>query len=191
MKNDNNDFLEWKQTRSEQIINDKWIDLKKLDYRMPDGSISGPYYKYKRKDYVVIVATDDDNKYLCVRQFRQGIGHITTEFPAGAIEDTDILDEEQKVKNALEAAKRELAEETGYKSDEWRHILTIPSDPTLSENYAYIFSAKKCKKKTEQKLDNNEFLNFEIYSKDTLFNMIFKGDFEQPVHVMAAFLERD
>ena len=42
-------------------------------YRFPDGSVFEPYYSYSRRDYVVIVASDEDGNYLCVRQFRQGI----------------------------------------------------------------------------------------------------------------------
>ena len=36
---------------------------------LPDGKVFEPFYSYSRKDYVVIVACDEDGKYLCVRQF--------------------------------------------------------------------------------------------------------------------------
>ncbi len=81
-----------------------------------------PYYSYSRRDYAVIVATDTEGNYLCVRQYRQGIKQVTTEFPAGGIERKDGREYgtsgDASAEDALEAAKRELLEETGYTSDE-------------------------------------------------------------------------
>ncbi|MCR5831971.1 MAG: NUDIX hydrolase, partial [Lachnospiraceae bacterium] len=86
---DKRDSLEWELIKSENIVNDEWIQFRRCAYRFPDGSVFEPFYTYSRRDYVVIVATDTEGNYLCVRQFRQGIGRVTTEFPAGGIERTD------------------------------------------------------------------------------------------------------
>ena len=131
--------LEWEEIKRETLIHDEWIDLRKSAYRFPDGTVFEPFYSYSRRDYVVIVATDEDGNYICVRQFRQGIKEVTTEFPAGGIERKD---GKEYTEDILEAAKRELLEETGYVSDEWEHLLTIPSNATISDNYAYIYAAK-------------------------------------------------
>ena len=56
-----------------------------------------PFYSYSRKDYVVIVASDTDGRFLCVRQFRQGIRQVTNEFPAGGIERTDGRESDQSL----------------------------------------------------------------------------------------------
>ncbi len=137
--------LAWKEIRRESIIKDEWIDFKKSIYRYPDGRIYEPFYSYSRRDYAVIIASDEEGKFLCVRQFRQGIRQVTTEFPAGGIEKEDGIEygSAELAQKALEAAKRELREETGYVSDNWKHVITIPSDATVSENYAYIYTAKK------------------------------------------------
>ena len=64
----------------------------------------------------MIVASDENGHYLCVRQFRQGIKEVTTEFPAGGIERTDGKEygSRDAAEAALDCAKRELREETGY-----------------------------------------------------------------------------
>lgn len=179
--------LKWELLKTEHLVQDEWIDFRRLTYRMPDGSIFTPYYNYSRRNYVVIVASDEAGRFLCVRQYRQGIGEVTTEFPAGGIEkakDADDVSEDA----ALAAAKRELQEETGYTSDDWRHLLTIPSDATISDNYAHIYRAKNCRRVSGQDLDETEFLNAALLSKDEIENLIQTGGFQQAVHVMAWLL---
>jgi ADP-ribose pyrophosphatase len=170
--------LEWEEIKTEHIVQDEWIDFRRCTYRFPNGQVFEPYYTYSRKSYVVIVASDTEGRYLCVQQFRQGINQVTTEFPAGGIEKEDILS----------AAKRELAEETGYKSDEWCHLLTVPSNATMADNYAHIFVAKNCSKVSSQSLDETEFLNVKLYSSDEIEHMITDGKFQQAVHIMAWLL---
>ncbi len=185
--------LEWEEVSCENIVKDEWINIRKSAFRFPDGTVFEPYYSYSRRNYVVIVATDTEGKYLCVRQYRQGIKKVTTEFPAGGIERND--DKEyggpEAAEDALEAAKRELMEETGYVSDEWKMLLTVPSNATIADNYAFIFEAKNCRKECGQSLDETEFLNVKRYSHEEIKTMIKEGRFQQAIHIMAYLLSQN
>lgn len=182
--------LVWEEIEREHIIQDEWIDFRKSVYRYPDGKIFSPYYSYSRRDYVVIVASDEEGNYICVRQFRQGIKEVTTEFPAGGIERPDGKEYGDRTfaEGALEAAKRELLEETGYVSENWKHLLTIPSNATIADNYAYVYAAANCKKESDQHLDDTEYLNVVKHSADEIEKLIRTGKFQQAVHVMAWLL---
>ena len=188
------DPLEWEEVSCEHIVKDEWIDIRRSSYRFPDGSTFEPFYSYSRRDYVVIVASDAEGRYLCVRQYRQGIKRVTTEFPAGGIERKDGKEyghsQDVSAEDALAAAKRELLEETGYESDEWRQLLTVPSNATIADNYAYIFEAKNCRKVSGQSLDDTEFLNVYSYTGQEIEDMITAGDFPQAVHILAWLLSR-
>lgn len=190
---DSGENLVWEEIRTEHIVQDEWIDFRRSAYRFPDGSVFEPFYSYSRRDYVVIVASDEDGNYLCVRQFRQGIKEVTTEFPAGGIERTDGREYGAErgpsaSENALEAAKRELLEETGYVSDNWSSLLVVPSNATISDNYAHIFVAENCRKSRGQNLDETEFLNVGKHSAAEIEAMIGQGEFQQAVHIMAWLL---
>lgn len=246
---DNREDLIWEEVSTEHIIRDEWIDFRRSAYRLPDGNVFEPFYSYSRRDYVVIVASDCDGNYLCVRQFRQGVGEVTTEFPAGCLERLDgsansfdgleqsngrgysvggleqsnerghsvggleqsdrrecstgiggtireaaisgtMTSENRTSEDALTAAKRELLEETGYLSSEWTHLLTIPSNATISDNFAHVYMAKNCRMEAQQHLDETEFLNVELHTPQEIEEMIHTGRFQQAVHVMAWLLAR-
>ena len=178
MKKDGKDPLMWEEVHTEHLIEDEWIDFRSTSWKFPDGNVYGPFYSYSRRNYVVVVASDTDGNYLCVKQFRQGIRQITTEFPAGAIEGED----------AFAAARRELLEETGYESDEWKHLLTVPSDATISDNEAYLFLAKNCRKVSEQNLDETEFMNVLKLSAEEIEKRMKEGQFQQAIHITAWLL---
>ena len=197
---DEREKLAWEPVKTEHIVQDRWIDFRKTEFRMPDGSLLGPFYNYSRRSYVVIIASDEAGRFLCVRQYRQGIGRVTTEFPAGGIEPgggsgqdvaPDFItqpDEGADEEEAQEAAVRELREETGYVSDCWSHVITAPSDATISDNYAHIFRAKNCRKAGGQELDDSEYLHVELKSPEQIDGLIREGGFQQIVHMLGWML---
>ena len=143
-------------------------------------------------------------QHICVRQYRHGIRQVTTEFPAGGLEREDGVEygeagaadgvdrvtEHPATEGALEAAKRELQEETGYISDEWEHLITIPSNASVADNWAFIFRAKNCRKVSGQNLDDTEFLNVMKFTTEEIQEMIHSGDFQQAMHVMAWYMSK-
>ncbi len=190
--------LRWKLSKCEHLAQDEWIDFRKCIYELPDGSYLEPVYNYSKHSFSLIVPITEDGRYICVRQYRHGIDRVLTEFPAGAIEyksresnepirrDNICASEEE----AFAAAKRELAEETGYVSDNWKHLYSAPANPTLANNIVHIYLAKECRKERDQKLDASEFLNEMLLTEDELKKAISDGDFAQPVHVLAWYLSR-
>ncbi len=82
----------------------------------------GKYYNLMRRgtweyitpqcfsDVVLIVPLLDDGRIVLVEQFRLPVGRPCLEIPAGLVGDGDSYDDE----GILEAARRELIEETGY-----------------------------------------------------------------------------
>lgn len=187
------DELIFRERETRHLVENRWIDLREVYYTMPDGQKSAPYYTYSRKNYCVIVATDPDGNYICVHQFRPGLGKVTCEFCAGGIERPGELQygpDAAEQEEPLHAAMRELREETGYISDHWEQLITVPSNATMADNYAYIFRAENCRRERHQQLDSCEFLRVELVSPEELARRIREGSFEQAIHVLAWMLAK-
>lgn len=78
-----------------------WFDLlaKTMD------AAGEPYYSLRLPDYAAILAFTEDDRIVCVRQYRPAVERYTLEFPAGLIDPGE---------SPEESARRELLEETGY-----------------------------------------------------------------------------
>lgn len=107
-----------------------------------------------------------DGKILLVRQYRLAVDDYTLEIPAGKLDD--------KNEDFLVCAKRELEEETGYKSDDFELLLTMCSSVTFWDLRVKIFLAKNLKKGNIH-FDRDEETLIETYDINELKKMVFDG----------------
>ena len=93
----------------------------------------------------VILAHDDKNRVLLVRQYRLPARASLWELPAGRIDEGE---------SPLKAAKRELEEETGYRAKTWKKLISFyPSPGFLSEKMT-IFVASDLKAGEPHNMDD-------------------------------------
>jgi ADP-ribose pyrophosphatase len=86
---------------------------------------------------VAIVAIDDDDNVVLVRQYRLPAGRVLLEVPAGGLDRT----EDGTTEDPLLAAKRELEEETGLRAATWRHLTDFYSAPGFTEELMHLYLA--------------------------------------------------
>jgi len=90
--------------KTEVVYSTAFFDL--LAKTMKPGE--EPYYSLRVPDFAVIVALDEDDRMLAVRQYRPAVERYTVELPSGLVDPGE---------SPVEAARRELLEETGYAAD--------------------------------------------------------------------------
>ena len=83
---------------------------------------------------MVILAVDDEERVLCLRQYRHPAGRRMVELPAGLL---DVADEEPQA-----AAERELTEEAGLRAGTWTSLGSTYSSPGISAEVVHYFLAR-------------------------------------------------
>ncbi|MFI3171218.1 MAG: NUDIX hydrolase [Eubacteriales bacterium] len=116
-----------------------------------------------------VVPVLDDGRIVVVRQYRNALDRITLELPAGK---KDVKDE-----LGLECASRELEEETGYRSDTMEWLINVKSWVAFTNELIEVFVALNLEK-TQQNLDEDEYVDVEAYTIEELKKMIFDGTIE-------------
>jgi ADP-ribose pyrophosphatase len=97
---------------SNEVYRGKLLTVHSDQVCLPDGGVSVREH-ILHPGAVVIIAPLDNGKLLFERQFRYPLGQVFIELPAGKIDHGE---------PALDTARRELREETGYKARHWRHL---------------------------------------------------------------------
>ena len=97
-----------KSVASKSVYEGFILHVKEDDIELPNGK-PAKRELIRHIGAVCVVPVTDNNEIIVERQFRYPINQVITEIPAGKL---DSMDEDR-----LEAAKRELKEETGYEAD--------------------------------------------------------------------------
>jgi ADP-ribose pyrophosphatase len=98
-----------------------------------DGNLAGREI-VEHPGAVAIVATDDEGRVLLVRQWRHAVGRALWEIPAGTL---------TRGEDPEAAARRELAEETGYTAQVWERLGGGPVAPGYSAEILHLFAARQ------------------------------------------------
>jgi ADP-ribose pyrophosphatase len=101
----------------------------------------------RARDWVNVVALTPEEKIVAVSQFRFGIRCLSLEVPAGLVDPGE---------TPLEAAERELAEETGYTAEEWIPLGWSYANPAFLDNRAHHFLARNVRRTQAPQLEDGE-----------------------------------
>ena len=124
----------WKIVKSKDIYNAlPWIKLSTHQIILPNGQMIDNFHRIEMPEYVVVVAHLADGRIIMERQYKHGVGKPSLMLPAGVIEDGE---------KPLDAAQRELLEETGYVAEEWQFLGEYVVNASYGCGKAHIFMAQ-------------------------------------------------
>ncbi|MBQ3105817.1 MAG: NUDIX hydrolase [Lachnospiraceae bacterium] len=143
--------------------------------QVPNGNIVTWDYIH-HKGAAAVVPVTEDGRILMVRQFRNALDRETWEIPAGGLESPD--------EPTINAAARELAEETGYRSEDLELLITIRTTVAFCNEKIDIYVARDLKAGS-QHLDEDEFIGVKAMTVEELTDMIYSGRIEDSKTVAA------
>lgn len=169
----------WKILSSEYLFRRPWLTVRRDQVELPDGRVNPEFYVLEYPDWVNVIAITGDGKFVMERQYRHGLGRTCYEIAAGVIEEGE---------TPLQAAQRELMEETGYEGGTWEETLSLSGNSSTTNNISHCFVARGVRRTGGQHLDSTEDLEVVLLDKDEVWDLLIHDQIKQAL--MAAPLWR-
>ena len=151
---------------SELIYDGKVVHLYVDRIKLPNGAPSTREY-CRHIGAVAVLPLTDEGEVICVRQYRYAHGYMMTEIPAGKLDSRN--------EDHVEAALRELREETGARCEKLTHLGLYRSTPAILDEKIDLYLAEGLTF-GETDPDEDEFLEIVRYPLATLVDMVLAGE---------------
>jgi len=153
--------------KKEILYNGKFLSILRETYKLPNDNIvqKEKVLKNNGKNSVIIIAINQENQHIITFQNRIN-NQLIAEFPSGYIEPNE---------TPLEAAKRELQEETGYVTDDLLIIDETYTSPGIDNSITYIVIANNCFKYNKTMVYSTELVHHGLFSESELNYLINKN----------------
>lgn len=152
-----------KRLARKTIYESEWINLHIDKVQMPSGKIIEEYHFLDHpSEYVMAVLTNSKKELLLIKSRRYITQTLCWEFPAGTIE---------KKEKILDAAKREILEETGYITKNLKKIHTIHTANGMSNGTLHVITGE-IKDLNQKQFDRDETQETKWFSLDELKKLI-------------------
>jgi len=157
--------LNEKTLSSRRIYDGRILNVRVDTVELPDGCVSTREV-VEHRGAVAVVPILDTDRIVMVRQFRQPVGEVLLEIPAGTLAPDEHPDD---------CALRELAEETGYRAGDLLKLFSSYLAPGYSSEMLHTYLATSLSK-TEANTDADEFVEVVIVRFDDAVGMIGSGE---------------
>ena len=112
---------------------------------------------------IPVLETDRGREFVMVRQWRHGERELSLEFPGGVFD---------KGEDSVQAALRELREETGYTAGKMTKLGEFKPNPAIMSNHVHFYLAEELTNTGIQELDEDEYKTVEtVYWEDVVKGM--------------------
>lgn len=166
----------WRVESEKEIYNNEWINLTEYNVINPSGG-KGIYGKVHFKNIAIgIVPIDNNRNIYLVGQFRFTINQYSWEIPEGGCPENE---------QPLDAAKRELHEETGLYAQQWTRILQLYLSNSITDEYCEIFLAKDVYQQQTAHPEETEQLKIKKVPFEQAYNMVEHGEITDAITVAA------
>lgn len=163
------DMLFEKTVSSRSVFDGRLLHVFEDVVQLADGTEKTREYIHHRGAACVLPLTEENEVYL-VRQFRYPFRAVLTEAPAGKVDAGE---------THLEAARRELKEETGLLADEWIDLGGLYTSVAYSDEFIGLYLARGLHQ-DEQAPDEGEFLTVEKRPLAAVVDMVMRGEIRDP-----------
>ena len=167
--------MSWKQLDSRTIYENPWMEVREDHVINPGGGKNHYGYVHFKNRAIAILPLDDEGNTWLVGQQRYTLGEYSWELPMGGAP----LDE-----SPLDAAKRELKEETGLSAERWSEVMRLHTSNSITNEIGVVFQATGLTE-GETNFEETEDLTVRKISVDEAIRMAMDGEITDAISVAA------
>lgn len=161
----------WKVLTSEYLHRAPWLTVRRESLELPNGNRVPEYYVLEYPEWVNVIAITPEGNWVMVHQYRHALGQAAFELPAGVCEASDA--------SVLDAARRELLEETGYGGGDWQEFMVLSANPATHSNLTHTFLARGVVPVAAPQLDATESLRACVLTPGEVTGLLARGEIVQ------------
>lgn len=167
----------WKTLKSRIVYQaDPWLRVVADDVLLPDGRRVTDFLRLEAPDFAAIVPLNDHDEIGLLRSYKHGVGGIDLQPPAGYLEPDE---------DPLQAAKRELLEETGCCAEHWKSFGKFVVGGNRGAGHAHLFLATGCRIIAEPDSGDLEEQEMQWIPRSEVQRRWMQGEFQQLAAIAA------
>jgi ADP-ribose pyrophosphatase len=159
--------LGWQRLATEYPFTYHMFRVRRDQVRWPDGHVS-PYAYIQSDGAVWVVPVTADGHIVLIRQFRYTVDDWCWEVPAGGFHDF--------AGSPIELAKRELSEEVGGESDDWRYVGSYRPGVSTIDEICHIVLARGVRLDREPQREPGEIIEVHLVPLERALEMARNGE---------------
>jgi ADP-ribose pyrophosphatase len=155
-------------TRTRVLDRGRFLQVEDHCVRLPDGRVIEEWPWLVTPDYVNAVVITEDDRWLLFRQTKYAVGALTLAVPGGYLEPDEV---------PLDAARREVLEETGYEAAHWQSLGAYVVDGNRGNGTGHFFLATGARQVALPDADDLEEQEMLLLTRDETKTALIQGAF--------------